>query len=79
MIEWININDALPEQKIDFNGNLHSDYVLVWDSFFGPSIDRLWEGEWSSDRKARKEKIIEPAVLHYKTHWAYINKPKEVK
>ena len=45
MIDWINIKDSLPEQKEGFNGHLHSDYVLVWDSFYGPSIDRLWEGE----------------------------------
>lgn len=75
MIDWISINESLPEQKKDFNGHLHSDYVLVWDSFYGPSIDRLWEGEWNDDIRARREVRIEPSVVHYRTHWAYINSP----
>lgn len=52
---WHNIaEDGLPEEftpKYCKDKHTESVHVLVWDSFYGPSIDRLWNGEWVSDKK----------------------------
>lgn len=78
MIEWHNIKEELPEEftpKYCKDGHTESVFVLVWDTFYGPSIDRLWDGMWVSDRKRLEGNIIEPAVCHEKVAWAYINVP----
>lgn len=69
---------VLPEEytpKYSNDNHTQSDYVLVWDDFFGPEIDRLWNGEWSSDRKRKSGKVMEPAVCHRKVAWAEITPP----
>jgi hypothetical protein len=38
-------------------------------------LDRLWNGEWVSDRRLQEGNIIEPAVFHQKLAWAYIPYP----
>ena len=34
------------EPKYSKDGHTESAYVLVFDSFYGPSVDRMWNGEW---------------------------------
>lgn len=78
-INYVKCSERLPEEftpKYAKDGHTESKFVLVWDSFYGPSIDRLWNGEWVSDRKSKNS--IEPAVCHEKTHWAYIPIPEEL-
>lgn len=76
---WHNIaEEGLPEEftpKYCKNEYTESVNVLVWDSFYGPSIDRLWNGEWVSDKKVRENNIIEPSVYHTKIAWAEIPPP----
>lgn len=77
---WNNISEVgLPEEftpKYSKDNHTESVEVLVWDSFYGPSIDRLWNGEWVSDIKRKEGNVIEPAVCHEKVAWAYINVPE---
>lgn len=76
---WHNIaEEGLPEEfipKYCKDEHTESVHVLVWDSFYGPSIDRLWNGEWVSDKKVREGNVIEPAVCHTKIAWAEIPPP----
>ena len=76
---WHNIaEEGLPEEftpKYCKDEHTESVHVLVWDSFYGPSIDRLWNGEWVSDKKVREGNVIEPAVCHTKIVWAEIPPP----
>lgn len=79
-IHWHNIKEeGLPESftpKYSKDGHTESVFVLVWDDFYGPSIDRLWNGEWVSDRKLQEGNTIEPSVCHQKVAWAYIDIPE---
>lgn len=79
---WYNIEEeGLPEEftpKYCKDEHTESAFVLVWDSFYGPSIDRLWNGEWVSDIKAREGNFIEPAVCHKKVAWAKIPPPEKI-
>ena len=50
-LNYIMCSDRLPEEYVPKygEGTKRSDWVIVWDTFYGPSIDRLWDGEWQSD------------------------------
>ena len=76
-LNYIMCSDRLPEEYVPKygEGTKRSDWVIVWDTFYGPSIDRLWDGEWQSDRKAREGNFVEPAVCHEKICWAEIPFP----
>lgn len=79
---WNKITEVgLPEEftpKYCKDNHTESKNVLVWDSFYGPSIDRLWNGQWVSDIKMSTGNIIEPAVYHQKIAWAEIPIPEFV-
>ena len=47
-LNYIMCSDRLPEEYVPKYGRStkRSDLVIVWDTFYGPSIDRLWDGEW---------------------------------
>ena len=76
-LKWNKISEVgLPEEfqpKYSKDGHTESVTVLVFDTFYGFSLDRLWNGEWVSDKK--KNNCIEPAVVHEKVAWAYIPYP----
>ena len=74
-LNYIMCSDRLPEEYVPKyeKGAKRSDWVIVWDTFYGPSIDRLWDGEWQSDRKAKG--CIGPDVCHVKICWAEIPIP----
>ena len=78
-LHWNKISEVgLPEEfqpKYSKDGHTESVTVLVFDSFYGFSLDRLWNGEWVSDRRLQEGNIIEPAVYHQKLAWAYIPYP----
>jgi hypothetical protein len=78
-LQWNKISEVgLPEEfqpKYSKDGHTESVTVLVFDSFYGFSLDRLWNGEWVSDRRLQEGNIIEPAVFHQKLAWAYIPYP----
>ena len=78
---YIKINNpkSLPKEytrKYSNDGHTESNWVVVWDSFFGPSIDRLWNGEWQSERDEKTKNVISPSVVHYKVAWAEIPAPE---
>ena len=81
-LKWNKISEVgLPEEfepKYSKDGHTESVTVLVFDSFYGFSLDRLWNGEWVSDRKLKEGNIIEPAVVHEKIAWAYIPYPESI-
>jgi hypothetical protein len=81
-IVWHDIvTEGLPPEfqpKYCKDEHTESVFVLVWDTFYGPSIDRLWDGVWVSDRKRMEGNIIEPAVCHEIVAWAYIPIPESV-
>jgi hypothetical protein len=64
------------EPKYSTDGHTESAYVLVFDSFYGPSVDRMWNGEWVSDRRNRDGNVVEPSVYHEKVAWAEITVPE---
>lgn len=77
-LTYIMCKDRLPEEyvpKYSKSEAKRSDWVLVWDTFYGPSIDRLWDGEWQSDIDKERRNAIEPAVCHEKICWAEIPIP----
>lgn len=80
---WNNIsrysNNYPEEKEIKYSNTPHteSDDVLVWDSFYGPRIDKRWNGEWLSERINREKKVITPAVCHYDVAWMPITPPKD--
>lgn len=76
---WHNIEEeGLPPQfQPKYNskdGHTESVRVLIWDSFYGPSVDALWDGEWISERKSRG--CVQPSVCHDIVAWAYIPYPE---
>lgn len=79
-LKWNKISEVgLPDEfepKYSKDGHTESVTVLVFDSFYGLSLDRLWNGEWVSDRKLQEGNTIEPAVYHQKLAWAYIPFPE---
>lgn len=81
-LQWNKISEVgLPEEfqpKYSKDGHTESVTVLVFDSFYGFSLDRLWNGEWVSDRRLQEGNIIEPAVFHQKLAWAYIPYPDDI-
>ena len=74
-LKYIMCSDRLPEEYVPKyeEGPKRSDWVIVWDTFYGPSIDRLWDGEWQSDRNTKG--CIGPDVCHVKICWAEIPIP----
>ena len=72
-IEWhyVETDGLPPEFKPKYSSHEHTESVrvLVWDSFYGPNVDALWDGEWISERKSRG--AIQPAVCHGIVAWAY--------
>lgn len=74
-LNYIMCSDRLPEEYVPKyeKGAKRSNWVIVWDTFYGPSIDRLWDGEWQSDRNTKG--CIGPDVCHVKICWAEIPIP----
>ena len=73
------MSEKMPEEveKVTSSGkHTESEKVLVFDSFFGPSVDRLWNGEWVSEKKVREGRIIRPDIVHFITHWSEIPSPE---
>lgn len=67
-----------PEFQVKYSKDDHTESVkvLIWDSFYGPSVDSLWNGEWISERKSRG--CVEPSVCHRIVAWAYIPIPESM-
>lgn len=65
------------EKKYSDSSHTESDDVIVWDSFYGPRIDKRWNGEWLSEKKNREKKTISADVYHYDVAWMPIVPPKE--
>lgn len=79
---WHYINrysDDYPEEKEKkYSDSTHteSEDVIVWDSFYGPRIDKRWNGEWLSEKKNREKKTISAEVFHCDVAWMPIVPPK---
>lgn len=74
---WISCVDRMPDQftpRYSDDDHRESDYVLVWDSFYGPSVDRLWNGEWCSEKVDPKHPRITADVVHKIVAWMPIPK-----
>lgn len=70
---WHFCHESMPEEftpKYSNDGHTESEYVLTWDSFYGPSVDKLWNGKWVSER--RNENRITPDVCHSIVAWMEI-------
>lgn len=69
-----------PEEKaVKYSGSTHteSEDVIVWDSFYGPRIDKRWNGEWLSEKSRKEKNAITADVFHYDVAWMPIVPPKE--
>lgn len=53
-----------------------SDEVVVWDSFYGPRIDKRVNGEWLSEKIEREKKVISASVFHYDVAWLPLTSPE---
>lgn len=81
---WRNINmyslkwDYPEEHEVKYSRipRTESNEVLVWDSFFGPRIDKRINGEWLSEKIEREQKVITPSVMHYDIAWMPITPPE---
>ena len=73
-------NDFPEEREVKYRKaepqRTESDEVVVWDSFFGPRIDKRVNGEWLSEKIAREKKVISPSVYHYDVAWLPLTYPE---
>ena len=71
-------NDFPQEREVKFSATprTESDEVVVWDSFYGPRIDKRVNGEWLSKKIEREQKVISASVFHYDVAWLPITSPE---
>ena len=70
---WHFCNESMPEEftsKYSKDEHTESKYVLTWDTFYGPGVDRLWNGKWASQQ--RNENSITHDVCHSIIAWMEI-------
>ena len=70
---WHFCNESMPEEftpKYSKDEHTESKYVLTWDTFYGPGVDRLWNGKWASHQ--RNENSITHDVCHSIIAWMEI-------
>lgn len=70
---WHFCNESMPEEftpKYSKDEHTESKYVLTWDTFYGPDVDRLWNGKWASQQ--RNENSITHDVCHSIIAWMEI-------
>lgn len=70
---WHFCNESMPEEftpKYSKDEHTESKYVLTWDTFYGPGVDRLWNGKWASQQ--RNENSITHDVCHSIVAWMEI-------
>lgn len=71
-------NDLPQEREVNFSKTprTESDEVVVWDSFYGPRIDKRVNGEWLSKKIERERKVISASVFHYDVAWLPLTYPE---
>lgn len=73
-------NDFPEEREIKYSKaeslRTESDEVVVWDSFYGPRIDKRVNGEWLSEKIEREKKVMSPSVFHYDVAWLPLTYPE---
>lgn len=70
---WHFCNESMPEEftpKYSKDEHTESKYVLTWDTFYGPGVDKLWNGKWASQQ--RNENSITHDVCHSIVAWMEI-------
>lgn len=75
-IGYLNHYPIEKDSKHSTTPHTESDDVIVWDSFYGPRIDKRYNGEWLSHRRQRENRTITPDVFHYDVAWMPITPPE---